>query len=84
MNPTIEALAREFKDCKMNVDTNQDHAAHYGISSIPALLIFKDGQIAGRHLGVTPETTLRGERQKLCARHPGSLWSRSRRTLRNK
>ena len=38
MNPTIEALAREFKVCKVNVDTNQELAAHYGISSIPALL----------------------------------------------
>jgi thioredoxin 1 len=32
MNPTIEALARDFKVCKVNVDTNQELAAHYGIS----------------------------------------------------
>ena len=45
MNPTIEALAKDFKVCKVNVDNNQELAAHYGISSIPALLIFKDGQL---------------------------------------
>lgn len=65
MNPTIEALAREFKVCKVNVDTNQELAAHYGISSIPALLLFKDGKIAARHVGVTPESMLRAEMQRL-------------------
>ncbi|MFL5241143.1 MAG: thioredoxin [Gemmataceae bacterium] len=65
MNPTIEALTRDFKVCKVNVDTNQELAAHYGISSIPALLIFKNGKIASRHVGLTPETTLRAEMQGL-------------------
>ena len=37
----------------------------YGIASIPALLIFKDGKIAARHVGVTPEATLRAEMQRL-------------------
>jgi thioredoxin 1 len=65
MNPTIEALAKDFKVCKVNVDTNQELAAHYGISSIPVLLIFKEGQLASRHVGVTPEATLRAEMQRL-------------------
>ena len=65
MNPTIEALANDFKVCKVNVDTNQELASHYGISSIPALLIFKDGKIASRHVGVIPEATLRAEMQRL-------------------
>lgn len=61
MNPTIEALARDFKVCKVNVDTNQELAAHSGISSIPAFLIFKDGKVAAKHVGVTPEAILRAE-----------------------
>lgn len=65
MNPTIEALAKDFKVCKVNVDTNQELAAHYGISSIPVLLIFKGGKVAARHIGLTPEATLRQEMQKL-------------------
>jgi hypothetical protein len=31
-------------------------------------IIFKDGQIAARHVGVTPEATLRAEMQKLSKR----------------
>lgn len=65
MNPTIEALASDFKVCKVNVDTNQELASNYGISSIPALLIFKDGKIAARHIGVTSEASLRAEIQRL-------------------
>lgn len=65
MNPTIEALARDFKVCKVNVDTNQELASHYGISSIPALLIFKDGRIVAQHVGVVPEAALRNEMRQL-------------------
>src|SRR3954465_11623592 len=65
MNPTVEALAQDFKVCKVNVDTNQELAARYGISSIPALLVFKDGKVAAQHVGVTPESTLRAEIQRL-------------------
>src|SRR5438477_6916465 len=64
MDPTIKGLARDFKVCKVNVDKNPTLAGRYGISSIPALLIFRGGQIVGRYLGVTPESTLRGELQK--------------------
>jgi thioredoxin len=63
MEPTLEALARDFKVCKVNVDTNQELAAHYDVSSIPTLLVFKDGRIAARHVGVTAEGTLRAELQ---------------------
>ena len=49
----------------MNVDTNQELAGHYGISSISALRIFQGGQIAARHVGVTPEATLRADLQRV-------------------
>ena len=65
MNPIVEALARDFKVCKVNVDTNPQLASHYGVTSIPVLMIFKDGKPAARHLGVTPEATLRAELQAL-------------------
>src|ERR1700692_2072351 len=61
MNPVLESLARDFKVCKVNVDTNQELAARYRISSIRALLIFRQGKIVARHDGVTPEATLRAE-----------------------
>jgi thioredoxin 1 len=65
MDPTIQALARDYKVCKVNVDTNQDLARHYGISSIPALLIFQGGRVAARYTGVTSEATLRSALEKL-------------------
>jgi thioredoxin 1 len=61
MNPTIEALAKDHKVFKVNVDTNQPLAARYNISSIPAILIFKQGKEIARHVGVTPESVLRAE-----------------------
>jgi thioredoxin 1 len=67
MNPVVEALVRDFKVCKVNVDTNQELAARFQIQSIPTLLIFQGGQVAARHVGVTPEATLRAELQRLSA-----------------
>jgi thioredoxin 1 len=63
MNPTIQSLAKDFKVCKVNFDTNQPLVQRYGIEGIPALLVFKEGQVVARHLGITPEATLRAELQ---------------------
>jgi thioredoxin 1 len=65
MDPIIKSLADEYKVCKVNVDKNQELAATYSISSIPALLIFKDSRIVARHVGVTPAAVLRAELQNL-------------------
>jgi thioredoxin 1 len=65
MHPTLEALARDFKVAKVNVDSNPKLAERFGVSSIPALFVFQNGQIVGRHVGATPEATLRAELQGL-------------------
>ena len=65
MNPALESLSREFKVCKVNVDTNHKLAAKYQIESIPALLIFKGGKVVARHVGVTSEGRLRNDLQRL-------------------
>jgi thioredoxin 1 len=53
--PHVEALAEEMAGkvniFKLDVDTDGEVAAKFGIMSIPALLIFKDGQIADRMVG---------------------------------
>lgn len=64
MNPVLESLARDFKVCKVNVDNNQPLALAYSISSIPALLIFKNGTVVARHNGLMPEAALRAEMQR--------------------
>ena len=53
--PVVEAVAEERPDitvCKVDVDEERELAMEYGISSIPTLLVFKDGQIANKSLGV--------------------------------
>jgi thioredoxin 1 len=65
MNPTIEALAQDFKVGKVNIDENQGLTAQYEITSIPAFLIFKDGKLAARFVGVTPEGNLRAQMKNL-------------------
>jgi thioredoxin 1 len=64
MNPVLESLARDYKVCKVNVETNQPLAAHYHITSIPALFIFQGGRVVAQHQGVTSEATLRAELQQ--------------------
>lgn len=60
--PTIEELAAEFegraKVGKLNVDDNAPVAAQYGIRSIPSLLLFKDGHVVDRVIGVVPKRVL--------------------------
>ncbi|GMV36768.1 MAG: thioredoxin [Fimbriimonadales bacterium] len=53
--PYVEAVAEEFagqaKVAKVDVDSNQDLAMRYGIMGIPALLIFKGGQVVEQMVG---------------------------------
>lgn len=46
------------KIVKVNVDKNRDLAARYRINSIPALLVFKDGQVVRRHVGLADKEQL--------------------------
>jgi thioredoxin 1 len=46
------------KICKMNVDENMTTAQKYGIVSIPTLLVFRDGEIDKKFIGVQDEQTL--------------------------
>jgi thioredoxin 1 len=54
--PVLEELAttmgEKVKIVKLNVDENQETAAKYGIMSIPTLMIFKDGKLADRQVGL--------------------------------
>src|SRR5690349_20720387 len=53
MEQPVASLGRDFKVVRVNVDQNTDLSRRYRIEAIPVLLIFKDGQIAERFLGVT-------------------------------
>ena len=59
--PTVEHLAGHYKDklkvVKMNVDENMKTPAKYGIMSIPALLLFKNGDVQETIVGALPQET---------------------------
>jgi thioredoxin 1 len=61
--PVVEKLAAEYSGqlrvAKVNTDENPRWAGQFGIRGIPTLLMFKDGQIVDRLVGVQPEPMLR-------------------------
>ena len=60
--PILEATAEEYKDrlkiAKLNVDENPQTAMRYGVRSIPTLLLFKDGDVAGQKVGALSKSQL--------------------------
>lgn len=56
VGPVIEDLATEFEGqtsiCKVNVDEMPDLASYYKIMSIPTVMIFKNGEIVDKAVGV--------------------------------
>ena len=62
VGPLVEQLAAENAGSarfgKVNVDSNQNLAATYGISSIPTLMVFKGGQVASSFVGLQPKARL--------------------------
>jgi thioredoxin 1 len=55
--PILEELDAKLggaaKICKVDVDEEPSVAGRYGVSSIPTLIVFKDGKIADKRVGVT-------------------------------
>ncbi len=62
ITPVIGELAAQYagkaKVCKVNVDDNQELAGRYSVFSIPALIIFKGGEIVDRFTGVQSKRRL--------------------------
>ncbi|MEZ4774085.1 MAG: thioredoxin [Bacteroidia bacterium] len=60
--PIIEDLANEMDGNavigKVDVDDNRNIAVKYGIMNIPTLLIFKDGQVVDKQVGLTSKAVL--------------------------
>ncbi|MBQ3461370.1 MAG: thioredoxin [Solobacterium sp.] len=62
LGPVVEELAGETPDVtfvKVNVDDLPEIAQKYGIMSIPALFVFKNGEVAGQSLGFQPKGALK-------------------------
>ena len=60
--PLVEEVAEEYKDnilvCKMDVDSNREIAAQFGIRSIPTLMIFINGEPVGTEIGALTKQQL--------------------------
>ena len=65
VSPVLDRIAEErqgqLKLVKVNIDEEQRLAQRYGVSSIPTIILFKDGQPAAAAIGAQPKTAL--ERQ---------------------
>ncbi|MFN3970058.1 MAG: thioredoxin [Gemmobacter sp.] len=62
IGPALEELATEYagrvKIVKVNVDENPDSPAQLGVRGIPALFLFKDGQVVSNKVGAAPKAAL--------------------------
>ncbi len=60
--PTIAKIAEEnsgvIKVCKLDVDEEPEIAAKYGISSIPTLKVFVNGEVVNSSVGVQPKAAI--------------------------
>ena len=60
--PIIKEIADEYADkvkiCKLNTDDARDSAMEFGISAIPTLILFKDGQVQNKWVGLTSKKDL--------------------------
>ena len=60
--PAVAQIAEEYADkakvCKVNVDDEPELAARFGISGIPTVLVFKNGQLAETVVGLRPKAEL--------------------------
>jgi thioredoxin 1 len=62
IGPALEELSTQYGDrvkiAKVNVDENPDTAARLGVRGIPALFVFKDGQVVSNRAGAAPKAAL--------------------------
>ncbi|PNW29412.1 MULTISPECIES: thioredoxin [Formosa] len=59
VGPIIDEISTEYDGKavvgKVDVDANQDFASKYGVRNIPTVLVFQNGEVVGRQVGVAPK-----------------------------
>jgi thioredoxin 1 len=65
VSPILDAIASENADklsiVKLDVDNNPETAEKYGITSIPAMLVFEKGEVVKRVIGAKPKPALEAD-----------------------
>lgn len=62
LGPILEEVSHDYPDVdfiKINVDNEQELAAEYRIMSIPAVFMFKDGEMVGKTGGLQPKEAIK-------------------------
>ena len=61
VGPIIDDISKDYDGKavvgKLDVDANQEFAAKSGVRNIPTVLIFQNGEVVGRQVGVAPKAT---------------------------
>lgn len=69
LTPAVEAIAAKYEGKaivgKCNIDEEEDLPAQYGVTNIPTVLFFKDGQLVDKHIGLCPQSVLEEKLEKL-------------------
>jgi thioredoxin 1 len=69
--PTIDKIASSFdgkvKVGKLDIDSNQNTSVEYKVTAIPTVLIFKDGEVKKKFVGLTSEGDLEDALNELAA-----------------
>ena len=63
LSPIVDQIAEERTDikvCKVNVDDQEELAMRFGIMSIPTLIVFRNGEVAKKTMGVQPKAAILG------------------------
>ncbi len=61
LSPVIEEIANEHPElavCKVNVDEQPELALKFGVTSIPTLAVFKNGELVSRLMGAKPKAQI--------------------------
>src|SRR4051812_36352984 len=65
VGPVVEELAKEYEGKaligKVDVDSNPEISAKYGIRNIPTILFIKNGEVVDKQVGAVPKSVLEGK-----------------------
>jgi len=60
--PVLDEASTQYADkiliVKVNIDENSDTPVQFGVRSIPTLLLFKNGEVIGTHIGTLTKAQL--------------------------